>query len=98
MTVCNVHYFSLPPSPPPPFLPVLPTAPLLPLDRFLELLGRRVRLKGWTRYRGGLDVGKDQTGLWSVYTEFEEHEIMFHVSTLLPYDEDDRQQVNAHIL
>ena len=25
-------------------------------ERFLELLGDRVELKGWQKYRGGLDV------------------------------------------
>lgn len=25
-------------------------------DRFINLLGDRVRLKGWDKYRGGLDV------------------------------------------
>ena len=44
-------------------------------------------------HRGGLDVEKDQTGTHSVYTAFEEHEIMFHVSTMLPYSSEDRQQV-----
>ncbi|XP_059082033.1 GTPase-activating Rap/Ran-GAP domain-like protein 3 isoform X1 [Tigriopus californicus] len=62
-------------------------------DRFLDLLGQRIRLKGWIKYKGGLDVNKDQTGQYSVFTEFEEHEIMFHVSTLLPYTEDDKQQI-----
>ena len=45
-------------------------------------------------FRGGLDVQKDQTGSHSVYTTFEEHEIMFHVSTMLPYSKEDRQQVS----
>ncbi|KAG8292580.1 GTPase-activating Rap/Ran-GAP domain-like protein 3 [Homalodisca vitripennis] len=33
------------------------------------------------------------TGRHSVYTIYEGHEIMFHVSTLLPYSKDNRQQV-----
>ena len=41
----------------------------------------------------------DQTGKYSVYTEFNDQEIMFHVSTLLPYDPGDRQQViNSTVL
>jgi len=39
-------------------------------------------------------VGKDQTGEYSVFADFEEHEIMFHVSTLLPFSSEDRQQVS----
>ncbi|KAG8292577.1 GTPase-activating Rap/Ran-GAP domain-like protein 3 [Homalodisca vitripennis] len=62
-------------------------------DRFTSLLGEKVRLKGWDKYRGGLDVKGDMTGRHSVYTIYEGHEIMFHVSTLLPYSKDNRQQV-----
>ncbi|XP_071447526.1 GTPase-activating Rap/Ran-GAP domain-like protein 3 isoform X1 [Hetaerina americana] len=62
-------------------------------DRFVALLGDKVRLKGWDKYRGGLDIKGDMTGLHSVYTIYEGHEIMFHVSTLLPYSKENRQQV-----
>lgn len=36
----------------------------------------------------------DMTGKYSVYTLYEGHEIMFHVSTLLPFSKDNRQQVS----
>ncbi|KAG8234166.1 hypothetical protein J437_LFUL013468, partial [Ladona fulva] len=62
-------------------------------DRFVGLLGDKIRLKGWDKYRGGLDVKGDMTGRYSIYTIYEGHEIMFHVSTLLPYSKDNRQQV-----
>lgn len=47
------------------------------------------------RYRGGLDVANNQTGEHSVYTEFKDRKIMFHVSTLLPHDQGDTQYVRA---
>ncbi|PSN34173.1 GTPase-activating Rap/Ran-GAP domain-like protein 3 [Blattella germanica] len=62
-------------------------------DRFISLLGDKIRLKGWDKYRGGLDVKGDMTGRYSIYTIYEGHEIIFHVSTLLPYSKDNRQQV-----
>ncbi|XP_049279714.1 GTPase-activating Rap/Ran-GAP domain-like protein 3 isoform X2 [Anopheles funestus] len=62
-------------------------------DDFLTLLGEKIRLKDWERYRGGLDVKGDMTGKYSIYTLYEGHEIMFHVSTLLPFSRDNRQQV-----
>ncbi|KAL9881672.1 GTPase-activating Rap/Ran-GAP domain-like protein 3 isoform 3-T3 [Glossina fuscipes fuscipes] len=62
-------------------------------EDFLDVLGERVRLRGWDRFRGGLDVKGDMTGKYSVYTLYEGHEIMFHVSTLLPFSKDNRQQV-----
>uniref|UniRef100_A0A8C4UYI8 GTPase-activating Rap/Ran-GAP domain-like protein 3 n=1 Tax=Falco tinnunculus TaxID=100819 RepID=A0A8C4UYI8_FALTI len=62
-------------------------------QRFLHLLGDTVTLKGWTGYRGGLDTKNDTTGTCSIYTVFQGHEIMFHVSTMLPYSRENKQQV-----
>ncbi|XP_046640588.1 GTPase-activating Rap/Ran-GAP domain-like protein 3 isoform X4 [Daphnia pulicaria] len=62
-------------------------------ERFLTILGNKIRLKGWDKYRGGLDVKGDMTGAYSVHTIYEGHEIMFHVSTLLPYSKDNKQQL-----
>lgn len=45
-------------------------------------------------FRGGLDVTHGQTGVESVYTIFRDREIMFHVSTKLPFTEGDAQQVS----
>ncbi|KAK1331485.1 hypothetical protein QTO34_009442 [Cnephaeus nilssonii] len=44
-------------------------------------------------FRGGLDVTHGQTGVESVYTIFRDREIMFHVSTKLPFTEGDAQQL-----
>uniref|UniRef100_A0A671PD52 RAP1 GTPase activating protein n=1 Tax=Sinocyclocheilus anshuiensis TaxID=1608454 RepID=A0A671PD52_9TELE len=44
-------------------------------------------------FRGGLDVTHGQTGSESVYHNFHNKEIMFHVSTKLPYTEGDTQQL-----
>ncbi|KAG9485915.1 hypothetical protein GDO78_008806, partial [Eleutherodactylus coqui] len=44
-------------------------------------------------FRGGLDVAHGQTGTESIYTVFREKEIMFHVSTKLPFTEGDAQQL-----
>ncbi|XP_069729542.1 GTPase-activating Rap/Ran-GAP domain-like protein 3 isoform X1 [Phaenicophaeus curvirostris] len=62
-------------------------------ERFLHLLGDTITLRGWTGYRGGLDTKNDTTGTSSVYTVFQGHEIMFHVSTMLPYSRENKQQV-----
>ncbi|NXU53089.1 GARL3 protein, partial [Turnix velox] len=62
-------------------------------QRFLHLLGDTITLKGWTGYRGGLDTKNDTTGTHSIYTVFQGHEIMFHVSTMLPYSRENKQQV-----
>lgn len=44
-------------------------------------------------FRGGLDVTHGQTGTESVYCNYRNKEVMFHVSTKLPYTDGDTQQV-----
>ncbi len=39
----------------------------------------------------------DTTGTESVYTVYEGHEIMFHISTMLPYSQDNKQQVSTFL-
>ncbi|KAF6731697.1 Rap1 GTPase-activating protein 1, partial [Oryzias melastigma] len=60
---------------------------------FLEFLGKKIELHDFKGFRGGLDVAHGQTGTESVYTNFHNKEIMFHVSTKLPYTEGDSQQL-----
>ncbi|XP_039593901.1 signal-induced proliferation-associated 1-like protein 2 isoform X2 [Polypterus senegalus] len=62
-------------------------------DEFLDLLGQRVRLKGFNKYRAQLDNKTDSTGTHSLYTTYKDYELMFHVSTLLPYTPNNRQQL-----
>uniref|UniRef100_A0A667WMV7 Rap-GAP domain-containing protein n=1 Tax=Myripristis murdjan TaxID=586833 RepID=A0A667WMV7_9TELE len=60
---------------------------------FLDLLGDTVQLQDFKGFRGGLDVSHGQTGSQSVYTVYRQQEIMFHVSTKLPFTEGDAQQL-----
>eukprot|EP01113_Clastostelium_recurvatum_P010833 TRINITY_DN1543_c0_g1_i7.p1 TRINITY_DN1543_c0_g1~~TRINITY_DN1543_c0_g1_i7.p1 ORF type:complete len:1270 (+),score=321.45 TRINITY_DN1543_c0_g1_i7:127-3936(+) len=60
---------------------------------FLNTIGDTITMKGWPRFRGGLDHRNNATGEQSVYTEFAKIEIMFHVSTMLPFQPDDVQKV-----
>ncbi|CAL4060853.1 unnamed protein product, partial [Meganyctiphanes norvegica] len=54
------------------------------MEQFLNYIGHRVKLSEHKGYMGGL---KSQgTGKESVYVMFSNNEIMFHVSTLLPFD------------
>ncbi|KAM9793408.1 GTPase-activating Rap/Ran-GAP domain-like protein 3 isoform 1-T1 [Syngnathus typhle] len=62
-------------------------------DKFLKLLGDSISLQGWAGYRGGLDTKNDTTGIKSIYTVYQGHELMFHVSTMLPYSKENKQQV-----
>uniref|UniRef100_F7C891 Signal induced proliferation associated 1 like 1 n=1 Tax=Ornithorhynchus anatinus TaxID=9258 RepID=F7C891_ORNAN len=62
-------------------------------EEFLQLLGERVRLKGFEKYRAQLDTKTDSTGTYSLYTTYKDYEIMFHVSTMLPYTPNNKQQL-----
>ncbi|KAL1506052.1 hypothetical protein ABEB36_005484 [Hypothenemus hampei] len=62
-------------------------------EEFLQILGEKVRLRGFDRYKGGLDTVHDLTGLYSIYTNWRNIEIMFHVSTLLPFESHDPQKL-----
>lgn len=59
--------------------------------------GKRVRLKGFQGFLGGLDNEKDMTGEFSVSTKFAGLEVMFHVAPLMPFDPNDPQQVTNNI-
>ncbi|KAM4637136.1 rap1 GTPase-activating protein 1-like [Discoglossus pictus] len=65
----------------------------LGFTEFLDFLGERIQLLDFKGFRGGLDVSQGQTGSESIYTTFRGHEIMYHVSTKLPYTPGDPQQL-----
>nr|XP_046251891.1 rap1 GTPase-activating protein 1 isoform X4 [Scatophagus argus] len=60
---------------------------------FLDFLGEKIELHNFKGFRGGLDVTHGQTGTESVYSNYRNKEVMFHVSTKLPYTEGDTQQL-----
>lgn len=60
---------------------------------FLDTIGKCVRLKGFEHYKAGLDNKSDSTGTHSVYATHQDCEIMFHVSTMLPFTPNNRQQL-----
>ncbi|XP_018604294.1 signal-induced proliferation-associated 1-like protein 3 isoform X1 [Scleropages formosus] len=60
---------------------------------FLDLLGEQVSLRGFTKYAAQLDTKTDSTGTHSLYTTYQDYEIMFHVSTMLPYMPNNPQQL-----
>ncbi|XP_068601456.1 rap1 GTPase-activating protein 2-like [Brachionichthys hirsutus] len=62
-------------------------------QEFLGILGDSIDLQDFKGFRGGLDVSHGQTGLASVFTVFRGRDIMFHVSTKLPFTEGDVQQL-----
>lgn len=62
-------------------------------ERFLTILGDKIELNSFKGFMGGLDNNQGRTGVHSVYTKWRNNEIMYHVSTLLPYVPGDAQQI-----
>eukprot|EP00730_Choanoeca_flexa_P016757 TRINITY_DN7982_c0_g1_i1.p1 TRINITY_DN7982_c0_g1~~TRINITY_DN7982_c0_g1_i1.p1 ORF type:complete len:876 (+),score=207.88 TRINITY_DN7982_c0_g1_i1:23-2650(+) len=62
-------------------------------EEFCDLIGTKIELQGWQSFRGGLDVRNGSTGQYSYHTVEYGKEIMFHVSTLLPYSTGNKQQL-----
>jgi hypothetical protein len=67
---------------------------------FLAWLGDRITLQGWNKFDGGLDTAKNATGTHSIFAEWQDNQMMFHVSTLLPAEgpqEEWIQEKKVHI-
>jgi len=61
---------------------------------FLSFIGEKVKLSGFEGFNGGLRTEKNSLdGEFSVHTVLENYPIMFHVSTYLPFNEKDEQQI-----
>jgi len=61
---------------------------------FMDSLADKVELLNHEHYKGGLNTTNESTGTHSYFTQFKGFEIMFHVSTLLPFSENNPQQVD----
>ena len=60
---------------------------------FMDLIGNRIKLQGYTGYRGGLDVKSNETGIESYIAKYSYYSVMFHVAPLLPNQHDDLQKL-----
>lgn len=61
-------------------------------QEFLKCLGHKVPLLNWPHFTGGLNVN-GKTGEHTIYRVFDDTEMMFHVSTMMPHSLLDRQQL-----
>ena len=55
--------------------------------------GQRIRLRGFEGYKAGLDTRTDSTGTHAVAATYRGAEVTFHVSTMLPFTPNNRQQL-----
>ncbi|ELP93430.1 rap GTPase-activating protein, putative [Entamoeba invadens IP1] len=65
-------------------------------EHFLTLIGQKTKLYGYNGFVGGLDTKNKLTGEYFVANRFSQGkiEITFHVSTYLPYMENNEQQLD----
>uniref|UniRef100_A0ABD2X543 Rap-GAP domain-containing protein n=1 Tax=Trichogramma kaykai TaxID=54128 RepID=A0ABD2X543_9HYME len=63
------------------------------LLEFLDSIGQRIRLLGFEGYKAGLDTRTDSTGTHAVAAQHRGAEVTFHVSTMLPFTPNNRQQL-----
>lgn len=57
------------------------------------MTGQRIRLRGFEGYKAGLDTRTDSTGTHAVAATHRGAEVTFHVSTMLPFTPNNRQQL-----
>ncbi|RIB15658.1 hypothetical protein C2G38_2017934 [Gigaspora rosea] len=64
-------------------------------ERFLQILGNKIELLGWQKFCGGLDTKTGGAGKYSIYDSgtWKDFEIMYHVSTMLPFEDKNRLQI-----
>ncbi|XP_076672127.1 signal-induced proliferation-associated 1-like protein 2 isoform X1 [Andrena cerasifolii] len=60
---------------------------------FLDTIGQRIRLRGFEGYKAGLDTRTDSTGTHAVAATHRGADVTFHVSTMLPFTPNNRQQL-----
>jgi hypothetical protein len=61
---------------------------------FLDQIGKKIKLKGWNDFAGGLNTKEDTTGKYSLFATYaSKYKIMYHVTTYLPDDKFDEQRI-----
>ncbi|ELP88444.1 rap GTPase-activating protein, putative [Entamoeba invadens IP1] len=61
--------------------------------KFMDLIAKKEKLKGYDRYAGGLDTKGDVTGTHSFAIQFESYDCMFHVAPMIPREPKDEQSL-----
>ncbi|KAG0169913.1 hypothetical protein DFQ28_000907 [Apophysomyces sp. BC1034] len=62
-------------------------------DRFLNVIGQKVELQGYSGWAAGLDTKSGDSGEYTYIGEWNENTLAFHVSTLIPSRSGDKQQI-----
>ncbi|CAF3281663.1 unnamed protein product [Rotaria sp. Silwood2] len=68
------------------------------MRNFLNLISELVQLKDFNKYRGDLDTKDDQHGVYSYYTTYQNHQIMFNVAPMIPSVKNDLEFIRRKSL
>ncbi|CAO3629217.1 unnamed protein product [Mucor fragilis] len=63
------------------------------LQDFLNIMGQKIKLKGYRGYSAGLDTKTGESGEYAYISKWNEFDIMYHVAPLMPSQKNDKQQV-----
>ncbi|GAN03978.1 hypothetical protein MAM1_0052d03434 [Mucor ambiguus] len=63
------------------------------LQDFLDIMGQKIKLKGYKGYSAGLDTKTGESGEYAYISKWNEFDIMYHVAPLMPSQKNDKQQV-----
>lgn len=62
-------------------------------ESFLDIIGKRVNLEGYTGWAAGLDTKSGDSGEYTYTNVWNENILAYHVSTLIPSRPGDKQQI-----
>ncbi|KAI8048758.1 uncharacterized protein B0P05DRAFT_480868 [Gilbertella persicaria] len=62
-------------------------------NEFLDIIGRKIELKGYSGWAAGLDTKSGDSGEFCYTNKWNENNLAYHVSTLLPSKAGDKQQI-----
>ncbi|CAO3617793.1 unnamed protein product [Mucor hiemalis] len=62
-------------------------------ESFLDIIGKRVKLEGYTGWAAGLDTKSGDSGEYTYTNVWNENILAYHVSTLIPSRPGDKQQI-----
>ncbi|KAI9345431.1 hypothetical protein BD770DRAFT_302978, partial [Pilaira anomala] len=64
-----------------------------PFNNFLNIIGKKVKLKGYSGWAAGLDTKSGDSGDYTYTNVWNENILAYHVSTLIPSRPGDKQQI-----
>ncbi|KAI8985225.1 hypothetical protein BDB01DRAFT_867042 [Pilobolus umbonatus] len=64
------------------------------LQDFINIMGTKVELKGYSGYAAGLDTKTGESGDYAYVSKWKDSDIMFHVASIMPSRANDKQQVS----